>query len=417
MLEETYSRTREQYTGALVRGAFVRTGATTRLFRGVLRFTREEDSSGQVREALPENPYVLLADVPLSRDRAYQLVWEFQRGSTTLRADGLLVGPLPEETVDLSFLMRQTIPMETRNPGEWPFRGFGFRSSHRHPFEFPERLIRLSREGWERLEQTMTWWTGVGPQSKDHAFGAFIRVVLPDFRGRISSVEYDNGEIYVTTENITLRKEETKVETLLGPQSLIRPVPEKVRGRDTIDAGDFEPSVPYVCLITKGGTEILDWARLLGGNSVTKPRVRTAPEGRRILRLIEGGENQQMEFKVEVGNGDRLLESICAFANSFGGTILVGVDDHRRVVGVDAKKERDRIGNQIYSKCDPPVRVDCLVVSVEGKEVLEVRVPVGTDRPYVFAPKGVIFIRHDNANRRATRSEMERFYRRGAVRD
>ncbi len=48
-----------------------------------------------------------------------------------------------------------------------------------------------------------------------------------------------------------------------------------------------------------------------------------------ILRLIRQGESETLEFKESFGKD--VIESICAFSNSHGGTILIGVSDKGEV--------------------------------------------------------------------------------------
>ena len=44
-----------------------------------------------------------------------------------------------------------------------------------------------------------------------------------------------------------------------------------------------------------------------------------------ILRLIRKGESQTLEFKQSFGR--EALETLCSFANTDGGSVLVGVSD------------------------------------------------------------------------------------------
>jgi predicted HTH transcriptional regulator len=46
-------------------------------------------------------------------------------------------------------------------------------------------------------------------------------------------------------------------------------------------------------------------------------------------------EGQDLEFKRSVSNYNDIGQTACAFANSIGGNILVGVDDTGKVVGID----------------------------------------------------------------------------------
>ena len=50
--------------------------------------------------------------------------------------------------------------------------------------------------------------------------------------------------------------------------------------------------------------------------------------------LVLAGESETVEFKAAWNDADALRE-LAAFANSLGGTLLIGVDDSGRVVGME----------------------------------------------------------------------------------
>ncbi len=57
-------------------------------------------------------------------------------------------------------------------------------------------------------------------------------------------------------------------------------------------------------------------------------------------------ENQSVEFKLKWT--DECLKTICAFANSSGGKLYIGVDDNGKVIGVkDIKNLLKDIPNKI----------------------------------------------------------------------
>src|SRR5437016_4426599 len=53
-----------------------------------------------------------------------------------------------------------------------------------------------------------------------------------------------------------------------------------------------------------------------------------------LRRLLEAGEGQRLEYKQEAIKPSDLAETLIAFANSTGGTVLIGVDDEGRPVGI-----------------------------------------------------------------------------------
>ena len=64
-----------------------------------------------------------------------------------------------------------------------------------------------------------------------------------------------------------------------------------------------------------------------------------------ILRLIREGENDRVEFRAELPPGDLIARTLAAFANSEGGTLLLGVDDSGQIRGLSQEELVDAHGN------------------------------------------------------------------------
>ena len=76
-----------------------------------------------------------------------------------------------------------------------------------------------------------------------------------------------------------------------------------------------------------------------------------------ILKRIESGEGRQTEFKRGLGDLSAVGKAICAFANSEGGVIVLGIDDSRDIVGVREGAERvhERLTSFLQTGCSTPV--------------------------------------------------------------
>ncbi len=57
-------------------------------------------------------------------------------------------------------------------------------------------------------------------------------------------------------------------------------------------------------------------------------------------QLIRGGEDSSVEFRRETVANHDLAKELAAFLNLQGGTVLLGVDDDGRIVGVSASVSR-----------------------------------------------------------------------------
>jgi ATP-dependent DNA helicase RecG len=93
---------------------------------------------------------------------------------------------------------------------------------------------------------------------------------------------------------------------------------------------------------------------------------------REILKLIKKKETQSIEFTTipskEVGN------SICAFANTNDGLVLVGVSDKGEIVGCKSSKKAEQQIANIAHSCKPAVYPKIEEVRISGKVVFAVKV-------------------------------------------
>ena len=91
------------------------------------------------------------------------------------------------------------------------------------------------------------------------------------------------------------------------------------------------------------------------------------------------------------------IEFVCrrmvAMANEKGGTILVGVDEHRQVVGVDnATRVMDNLRQYTHEHVFPPLTCSSRVVDYEGRHVLLISIWEGSSKPYLLDKASYIFV-------------------------
>ena len=81
------------------------------------------------------------------------------------------------------------------------------------------------------------------------------------------------------------------------------------------------------------------------------------------------GESETVEFKTSFGK--EVIETLVAFANTKGGTILIGINDKGEVIGVRIGQETlQNWVNQIKQKSSPSIVPDVDVSEIDGKEVV-----------------------------------------------
>jgi predicted HTH transcriptional regulator len=104
---------------------------------------------------------------------------------------------------------------------------------------------------------------------------------------------------------------------------------------------------------------------------------------RELLNLIEEGENIQVEFKRKFSTHDKIAREMMAFANTKGGYVLFGVDDDKKIVGVESEKETtELVKDAALNYCEPPLELTIEYREIEGKEIVIVSIPESIKKPH-----------------------------------
>ncbi|MEZ0491765.1 ATP-binding protein [Kineococcus sp. TBRC 1896] len=137
-----------------------------------------------------------------------------------------------------------------------------------------------------------------------------------------------------------------------------------------------------------------------------------------VLRRI-GGEPETVEVKSGAGGfPGSLKETLVAFANTDGGTVLVGVDEDAgfQVVDLpDVARYRDNLVALARDTITPPLTVSTDIVEVEGRLVLLGQVPdlPADQRPAYVTSKGMTtgaYLRTGDGDRRMSEGEIGLLY-------
>ena len=106
------------------------------------------------------------------------------------------------------------------------------------------------------------------------------------------------------------------------------------------------------------------------------------------------GESKNIEYKVAVPKkSEKYMKTVVAFANGNGGKIVFGIDDKTlEIVGMDEDnifKTMDAITNAISDSCEPRIRPDVTLQTVNDKTVIVVEILPGAMRPYYIKSEGM----------------------------
>ncbi len=107
-----------------------------------------------------------------------------------------------------------------------------------------------------------------------------------------------------------------------------------------------------------------------------------AAVSRYLSNLISKGEGLTLDFKHSITDSRKIARSLVAFANTVGGTLLIGVKDNGNIIGINTDEEYYMVeaASQLYSK--PKVPFEVVKWEVNGKTILEVKVKPSRHKPH-----------------------------------
>jgi predicted HTH transcriptional regulator len=138
-----------------------------------------------------------------------------------------------------------------------------------------------------------------------------------------------------------------------------------------------------------------------------------------LLEILKRPEGKTLEFKRDLSSPDGALKTIVAFANTAGGTLLVGVEDRsRHVRGVtEALDLEERLANLVSDRISPRIVPEIEILPWRRTQVLALQVYPSASRPHHLireGPAAGVYVRVGSTNRRADAElieELRRFTR------
>jgi hypothetical protein len=234
--------------------------------------------------------------------------------------------------------------------------------------------------------------------------------LLPDFSAKID-------ELRLTPEVLTIKVQtlETSLNRIAG-KLYAEKLGEKIVQKDiTFDADTakvplgFIPDWWQLYILSKDTKSILDYRKVHASwpNLPAGVYLEVGPAD--LEEMIKRGENDQVEFKQDLSHKEDFLETVVAFANTRGGSILVGVDDNGTVTGAYEQKFEERVQSMVRDNCEPAPETSVEKKEFRSKTIYAIRVPEGDEKPYNFRNQG-FYVRAGSTDRLASRIEMDRMY-------
>ena len=113
-----------------------------------------------------------------------------------------------------------------------------------------------------------------------------------------------------------------------------------------------------------------------------------------IRCFLDRSENETFFFdnKVDEVANDKIAKEVCAFANTYGGYVFIGIDNCNNFIGC-RKWTEERIHNVIHDSISPLPVIDIKKMSIDSKDyILVIRVEEGERPPYI-SNNGLIYER------------------------
>ena len=130
--------------------------------------------------------------------------------------------------------------------------------------------------------------------------------------------------------------------------------------------------------------------------------------------LLHAEESPVLEFKRQCPPPAVLANVLCAFANTSGGDLLIGVEDRTRTcVGIDERRIieiEEKIANVAASAIEPPVYPLVRVIRFNDRIVIAVHVEMGFQKPYtvlIGKGKSKVYVRIGSSTREADPASVE----------
>lgn len=109
-----------------------------------------------------------------------------------------------------------------------------------------------------------------------------------------------------------------------------------------------------------------------------------------LKNLIQTGESSFLEFKHSVASPNKIAREMAAFANTKGGTILIGVQDNGEILGVEGYHEEEFWLNQAAKdECIPEIPIEIEMLHIGERDVLIVKVPEAKEKPVYVKGKNI----------------------------
>jgi len=98
--------------------------------------------------------------------------------------------------------------------------------------------------------------------------------------------------------------------------------------------------------------------------------------------LIDQGEHVNQDFKFRIDDQRKIARTLCAFANTSGGRLLIGVKDNRKIAGCNPEEEFHMLEGAASIFCQPELKITSKIWKEDFRLVLQVSVEKSENGPH-----------------------------------
>lgn len=125
-----------------------------------------------------------------------------------------------------------------------------------------------------------------------------------------------------------------------------------------------------------------------------------------LKQLIKTGEGTSLEFKRIISSPEKIAREICAFANTRGGNLLIGVNDDKTIVGVESYQEQEFLLEQAAELiCIPQVNYTMEILPYYLRDIMLVKIHEAAIKPVSVQTENtsLVFVRRQDKSIRASK--------------
>jgi predicted HTH transcriptional regulator len=135
-----------------------------------------------------------------------------------------------------------------------------------------------------------------------------------------------------------------------------------------------------------------------------------------LEEIITLGEGYKTDLKETLPEPIEIAKSICAFSNTKGGNILIGISSNGKATGVENMYEEVAKVEKSLSLIIPLPSISAQTVNFRNKEILLIEVKEGDRKPYYVSngKQTTAYIRTGDGNTPASRKTLKPFIKKRA---